>query len=97
MMNNLNYKVGLYCMGCGRRLQIAYHPLKDGSRSAYYKCAHHFKHKDECTESNTIYYNVIKEIITLKIKELFNKILNNPNIITQISSTISLKLKDNKD
>ncbi len=91
------FKSVLYCMGCGRRLQIAYHPLKDGSRSAYYKCAHHFKHKDECTESNTIYYNVIKEIITLKIRELFNKILNNPNIITQISSTISLKLKDNKD
>ena len=91
------FKSVLYCSGCNRRMQIAYHPLKDGSRSAYYKCAHHFKHKNECKESNTIYYEVIKKIVTLKLKELFEKVSSNQNIISEICSSISDKLKDNKE
>ena len=31
------FKSIIFCSGCGRRMQIAYHPLKDGRLSAYYK------------------------------------------------------------
>ena len=54
-------------------MQIAYHKLKGDKLSAYYKCSHHFKNKDECIKSNIIYYDVLKKIVIERLKDLLIK------------------------
>ncbi len=91
------FKSTLFCMGCNRRMTIAYHPLKDGKRSAYYKCDHHFSHKDECVKSNIIYYDVIKKIVIERLKEFIDIVINSKEFETKIKARITLNESNDKE
>lgn len=83
------FKSKIFCSGCKRRMQIAYHKLKDDKLSAYYKCAHHFKYRDECTQSNIIYYDVLKKIVIERLKDLITKVNNNDFIQVELKARIA--------
>lgn len=67
-------------------MHIAYHKLFDNRLSAYYKCAHHFKHLNGCIQSNIIYYEVLKKVIISRLKVFINKIINSKDFEIEIKS-----------
>lgn len=91
----------LYCSECGHPLSIAHRKLKYREEDLY-RCMHHHYHPEVCTQTHSIYHNMLYDYVleqlleiarTMKRKKINSPIINFANVKELTPEVLNVVIK----
>ena len=84
------FKSIIFCKTCGYRLHLAEVVRPKRENELMYKCAHHFTHRDQCPNNNSINYEQLKEVITQRIRSFFQLMKNDNDLFVMLENRLAI-------